>query len=900
MKLPHLMWSGLQKTTNNMKKLILIDGHALIFKMYYAFLRRPMINSKGNDTSVLFGFTKTLLELLIKERPTHLAVAFDPPAKTFRHEIYPEYKANRSETPELIKESLKPLCELMEALSIPVLMQEGFEADDVIGSFSKIAEKNGHTVYMVTPDKDYGQLVSDKIFQYKPGKSGSEHSILGKKEVCSHYGIEDPVQVIDILTIWGDASDNIPGVKGVGEVGAKKLIAMYKNVENIYNNLDKLPPKQREAFKEASSYIELSKQLVTIKTDMQLPWEESSLELSTPDFSEITKLFSEYEFSSLTRMIPRLKTLFSVTNSTETNIVDLPIAEEKRPLPWTLGSLQEVITKSQKTKKICIIINEDTLVAGSDNQCIILPLRESLPEPLLQLMENPDITKCGYDLKRLSGIITSNNRELKGYLADPELMHYLISPESSHKQETLSKRYLGISSPEEQQPADLFTSSNEEDHTKKALEEISILSPLTSELTAQLEKEDLKNLYEEIEMPLITILSSMESYGIKIDTSMLTHYSKELTEELNAIEVQARELSGEPTLNLSSPKQLGILLFEKLKITEKAKKTSKKNYSTDEETLTKLASAHPIVPMILEYRNLKKLLSTYIDPLPDLVNKNSGKIHTTYNQSLTSTGRLSSVRPNLQNIPIRTERGRIIRKAFIPSMEEGVILSADYSQIELRIMAHMSEDQHFIEAFREGKDIHSATAARIFNTPEEQLTREQRSKAKVANFGIIYGISAFGLSQRLAISRNESKQLIDEYFTKYPDVERYMQESIRKAKENGYVSTLYGRKRYLPDINSSNQIVRGLAQRNAINAPIQGTAADIIKMAMIKVYNRVKKEGLKSKMILQVHDELVFDSTEKEASRLAIIVREEMENVARLKVPLTVECKWGPDWLEAH
>lgn len=900
MKLPHPMWSGLQKTTNNMKKLILIDGHALIFKMYYAFLRRPMINSKGNDTSVLFGFTKTLLELLIKERPTHLAVAFDPPAKTFRHEIYPEYKANRSETPELIKESLKPLCELMEALSIPVLMQEGFEADDVIGSFSKIAEKNGHTVYMVTPDKDYGQLVSDKIFQYKPGKSGSEHSILGKKEVCSHYGIEDPVQVIDILTIWGDASDNIPGVKGVGEVGAKKLIAMYKNVENIYNNLDKLPPKQREAFKEASSYIELSKQLVTIKTDMQLPWEESSLELSTPDFSEITKLFSEYEFSSLTRMIPRLKTLFSVTNSTETNIVDLPIAEEKRPLPWTLGSLQEVITKSQKTKKICIIINEDTLVAGSDNQCIILPLRESLPEPLLQLMENPDITKCGYDLKRLSGIITSNNRELKGYLADPELMHYLISPESSHKQETLSKRYLGISSPEEQQPADLFTSSNEEDHTKKALEEISILSPLTSELTAQLEKEDLKNLYEEIEMPLITILSSMESYGIKIDTSMLTHYSKELTEELNTIEVQARELSGEPTLNLSSPKQLGILLFEKLKITEKAKKTSKKNYSTDEETLTKLASAHPIVPMILEYRNLKKLLSTYIDPLPDLVNKNSGKIHTTYNQSLTSTGRLSSVRPNLQNIPIRTERGRLIRKAFIPSMEEGVILSADYSQIELRIMAHMSEDQHFIEAFREGKDIHSATAARIFNTPEEQLTREQRSKAKVANFGIIYGISAFGLSQRLAISRNESKQLIDEYFTKYPDVERYMQESIRKAKENGYVSTLYGRKRYLPDINSSNQIVRGLAQRNAINAPIQGTAADIIKMAMIKVYKRVKKEGLKSKMILQVHDELVFDSTEKEASRLAIIVREEMENVARLKVPLTVECKWGPDWLEAH
>jgi DNA polymerase I len=883
-----------------MKKLILIDGHALIFKMYYAFLRRPMINSKGSDTSVLFGFTKTLLELLIKEKPTHLAVAFDPPAKTFRHEIFPDYKANRSETPELIKESLKPLCELMEALSIPVLMQEGFEADDVIGSFSKIAEKNGHTVYMVTPDKDYGQLVSDKIFQYKPGKSGLEHSILGKNEICSHYGIEDPAQVIDILTIWGDTSDNIPGVKGVGEVGAKKLIATYKNVENIYHNLDKLPPRQREAFKEASSHIELSKQLVTIKTDMQLPWDESSLELSTPDFSEITKLFSEYEFSSLTRMIPRLKSLFSVSNLANTINKEEKSVIEKRPDSWTLGSVEEVISNAQKTKYISIILHDDTILAGSEQKCISLPLVEPLPEPLLQIMESPNITKCGYDLKRLSGIVRSNNRELKGYLADPELMHYLISPESSHKQETLSKRYLGVSSPEEEQPADLFSPSSEEDYTQKALEEIPLLSPLTSELTSQLEKEGLKNLYEEIEMPLITILSSMESFGIKIDTSMLTRYSKELTEELNSIEAQARELSQEPNLNLSSPKQLGILLYEKLKITEKAKKTSKKNYSTDEETLNKLADAHPIVPMILEYRNLKKLLSTYIDPLPGLVNKKSGKIHTTYNQSLTSTGRLSSVRPNLQNIPIRTERGRMIRKAFVPSMQDGVILSADYSQIELRIMAHMSEDKHFIEAFREGKDIHSATASRIFNTPEKQLTREQRSKAKVANFGIIYGISAFGLSQRLSISRNESKQLIDEYFTKYPDVERYMQESIRKAKEDGYVSTLYGRKRHLPDINSANQIVRGLAQRNAINAPIQGTAADIIKMAMIKVYNRIKKEGLKSRMILQVHDELVFDSTKTEADQLATIVREEMENVTLLKVPLTVECKWGSDWLKAH
>lgn len=894
-----------------MKKLILIDGHALIFKIYYAFLRRPMINSKGRDTSILFGFTKTLIELLIKEKPSHFAVAFDPPAKTFRHEIFPEYKANRSATPELIKESLQPLCELMEAVSIPVLMKNGFEADDVIGTFAKIAEKEGHTVYMVTPDKDFGQLVSDKIYQYKPGRSGGENELIGRAQICDQYGIETPSQVIDILTIWGDSSDNIPGVRGVGEVTSKKLIAKYKTVENVYKNLSELPVKQQEAFKEALPQIELSKKLVTIDTNVQLDWKEEDLKLSTPNFSKAKELFTEYEFSSLIKMLPQLEQLFSLDSaqSAEINptksIKNETLTEQSKPtrealITWSHKNEREVIKKALDNKYLSFKIFDHGLIVGSAKVAYTISFDSPLPNPLKELMENESVVKVGYDIKSLASYLREHSCEIKGHLADIELMHYLISPERSHKLEILANRYLNVQLETPQEQRDLFSKLEVQEITTSMLKELPLLQPLYEKLSQELEKENLSSLYNNIEMPLIKVLSNMEYQGVKIDTAMLLKYSKELTLELNKIEQKVRDLAQDQTLNVSSPKQLGIVLYEKLKLVKNAKKTAKKNYSTDEETLTDILDIHPIVPLILEYRTVKKLLSTYIDPLPSLISPKTGKIHTTYNQSLTATGRLSSIKPNLQNIPIRTARGREIRKAFIPSNENGVIMSADYSQIELRIMAHMSEDPHFVSAFKEGKDIHSATASKIFSIPEDQLTREQRNRAKVANFGIIYGISAFGLSQRLAIPRNESKKLIEDYFASYPQVESYITQMTERAKKDGFVTTLYGRKRYLPDIGSKNYVVRGLAQRNAVNAPIQGSAADIIKVAMINVTNRIKKEGLKSKMILQVHDELVFDALKDEVEQLNKLVKEEMESVIKLKVPLTVECAWGANWLEAH
>lgn len=886
-----------------MKKLILIDGHALIFKMYYAFLRRPMINSKGEDTSILFGFTKTIIELLIKEKPTHFAVAFDPPVKTFRHEMYPQYKANRSATPELIKESLKPLCELMEAVSIPVLMKDGFEADDVIGTFAKIAEKEGHTVYMVTPDKDYGQLVSDNIYQYKPGKSGAEGKILGKEQICEQYGIDDPSQVIDILTIWGDSSDNIPGVRGVGEVSSKKLIAKYKSVENIYKNLSDLPPKQQEAFKEALSHIELSKKLVTIDTNVQLDWDQEKLALSAPNFSKAKELFAKHEFSSLNKMLPQLSQVFTLDPSQvteEDNLVEESIEKEQAPIAWTLTNDNNIAQKALENKYLSFSFFEQGLIVGSQDIAYIVSLSSKMPSSIKELMENSNITKIGYNIKSLASYLKEQGCELNGYLADIELMHYLIMPERSHKLDILANRYLNVQLGEAQESRDLFSALEREEPSTTMLKELPLLYPLYEKLSKELNKANLTPLYNNIEMPLIKVLSNMEYQGVKIDTKMLMEYSKELTLELNKIEQEVRDLADDQTLNVSSPKQLGVILYEKLNLVKNAKKTAKKNYSTDEETLTKIIDLHPIVPLILEYRTVKKLLSTYIDPLPSLISPKTGKIHTTYNQSLTATGRLSSIKPNLQNIPIRTPRGRVIRKAFIPSNPDGIIMSADYSQIELRLMAHMSEDPHFIAAFKEGKDIHSATASKIFSIPEDQLTREQRNRAKVANFGIIYGISAYGLSQRLAIPRNESKKLIEDYFASYPQVANYMKETTEKAKTDGFVTTLYGRKRYLPDIESKNPVVRGLAQRNAVNAPIQGSAADIIKVAMINVAKRIEKEGLKSKMVLQVHDELIFDALKSEADQLSKLVTEEMENVLELKVPLTVECNWGANWLEAH
>lgn len=887
------------------KKLMLIDGHALIFRSYYAFLRRPMVNSKGVDTSILYGFTKTLIELIIKEKPTHFAVAFDPPAMTFRHELFPEYKANRSETPELIKGALEPLTELLDAISVPVIMKPGFEADDVIGTLAKRAASDGFTVYMVTPDKDFGQLIDENIYQYKPAKNGNENEVIGRDEVCSYYGIDTPAQVIDILTIWGDSSDNIPGVRGIGEVGSKKLVAKYKSVKNIYDSLDELPQKQKEAFLEASAHIGLSQTLVTIDTNVDIEWDEDSLKLETPHFTKIKELFANYELTSLSRMLPQLEQFFSFTgNVSGEQISDIPSAVATNSYETTPATPAQMLEIAGVNGYFSVKICPDRLLVSSGGRSLFLNHDSNEMNSLRALFEDHSLIKCGYDLKNLINLLKRAHIELNGYLADIELMHYLISPERSHKVEILAGSYLNanIAGVVDDSPKDLFSSQdiNQSIGEEQSLREVAVLYPLYEKLKEELANEGIDKLYDNMEMPLLRVLAGMEREGVKIDTGMLGEYSTQLTEELAVIEREVRELAQEPSLNISSPKQLGVVIYEKLKLVKNVKLTKGKSYSTDEETLAELSGTHPIISKILEYRNIKKLLSTYIDPLPSLISPVTGKIHTTYKQSLTATGRLSSVKPNLQNIPVRTERGREIRKAFIPSHRDGIIVSADYSQIELRLMAHMSGDELFIEAFREGKDIHAATASKIFGVPEGELTKEQRNRAKVANFGIIYGISAFGLSQRLAIPRGESKKLIEDYFAAYPQVESYMKMMIERARVDGFVTTLYGRKRYLPDINSKNPVVRGLAERNAINAPIQGSAADIIKVAMIRVDKKIKELGLKSRMVLQVHDELLFDAFKDEEEVLSDIIKREMEGVIELSVPLTIECQSGTNWLEAH
>ena len=883
-----------------MKKLYLIDGHALIFRSYYAFLRRPMINSKGEDTSILFGFTKTLTDLIIRERPSHLAVAFDPPSKTFRHELYPLYKANRAETPELIKSALDPLIEIVSSMSIPVLMRPGFEADDVIGTLAKKAESEGFTVFMLTPDKDYGQLVSEKIFQCKPGKNGGENIIIGPEQIKEEYGINDPRSVIDILAIWGDASDNVPGVRGVGEVGSRKLIQKYGTVENIYKHLDELPAKQQDAFREAESHISLSKHLVTIETSVDVECKEDDLILGTPHFAELKKLFDKYEFPSLKRQIPQLEEIF-ITDKSIT-LTEATASEEKsgNTLSFSVATPDKVIEEAIIKGIVGVSVRGDKISISSSN--LVANLRPDQKILLRDILQNRDVTICGFDIKSLLNSMSAIGIKPLGKLWDVELMHYLLMPERSHKIEILSQSYLGINLESEKElvQADLFSSQNiaaEEESGEKLNAEASVMIPLAQKLREELERGGTLKLYEDIEMPLIYVLASMEQEGINLDTEMLKEYGMALSKELDDIERRVREMAEDHSLNVSSPKQLSVILYDKMDLGLGKKGGGR---STDEETLMEIIDKHPIIPAILEYRNLKKLISTYIEPLPALVSGSSGKLHTTYNQALTATGRLSSVKPNLQNIPIRTERGREIRRAFIPSRPDGVILSADYSQIELRLMAHMSGDPDFIDAFRQGRDIHSATASKIFGIPEEELTKEQRGRAKTANFGIIYGISSFGLSQRLNIPRAESKKLIEDYFRSYPKVKEYMTGMTEMAKKDGYVTTLYGRRRYLPDINSRNQVVRGLAERNAVNAPIQGSAADIIKVAMISLWKRLQNENLKSKMVLQVHDELVFDVFPGEEEILSVIVKEEMERVIELSVPLTVECQYGRNWLEAH
>lgn len=894
----------------NGNRLFLVDGHALIFRMYYALLRRPMVNSKGEDTSILFGFTKYILELIEREHPSHFAVAFDPPGKTFRHEMYPEYKGTRAATPQLVIDALEPLCKICKALRIPVLMMPGFEADDVIGSAAKRAGREGYEVYLVTPDKDYGQLIEEHIIQYKPGKGGSERELVGVREICEKYGISHPEQVVDMLAICGDASDNVPGVKGIGEVGAGKLISKYGSVSKIYEHLDELSPKQKAMFEAAADHIGLSRTLVTIKTDIEIGIPTSQMALAECFDPEILRILEHYEMGSLKRFIRRVDTVSEFESEGEQAAMEAP----RHELSVRSVSVGELYAAARR-EGICAIVCEgegDSVFSRVKRLSVAVAdcehgglAAEGQAKDFAELLSDAGIAKTGCNLKLQTEQLAASGIALEGRLFDLEVMHYLINPERSHRLDMLSRGYLGIEieAPEEEpdQPAELsLFDSVETSEPKSRQREAVITALLLGKVSEELSGCGMKDLYEKMEEPLIRVLAKMETSGVKMDLAQLKNFTRELQDEVLERQDRIRRMVEEPELNISSPKQIGILLFEKLKLDPKQKKSPNGSYPTDEETLNSLSGKHPIIAEILEYRAAKKLLSTYIEPFPGYVSPTDGRIHTTFNQALTATGRLSSSKPNLQNIPIRTERGREIRKTFVPSTPDGLIVSADYSQIELRIMAHLSCDAHLIAAFNAGQDVHAATAARIFGVEASEVTSEQRRVAKTANFGIMYGISAFGLSQRLGNSRSEAKKIIEDYFASFPAISSFIEDTLAGARENGYVETLFGRRRYTPDINSRNANVRALAERNAVNAPIQGTSADIIKLAMVGIDRRMSEAGLKSRMVLQIHDELLFDAVPEELETLKQIVVDEMENVIRLSIPLTVECNEGKNWLEAH
>lgn len=878
-------------------RLFIIDGHALIFKMYYAFLRKPMINSKGADMSILYGFTKFILELMDREKPTHFAVAFDPPGGTFRNKMYPEYKANRAETPQLVIDALEPLTALCGALKIPVLMEMGYEADDVIGTIAKRLGSEKMDVFMVTPDKDYGQLIGSHVFQLKPGKAGGDDELLDSAKVCEKYGIQRPEQVIDILTICGDTADNVPGVKGVGEKGASKLISQYGSVENIYAHLDELSPRQKVMFEEAEPHIGLSHELVTIKTDVPVEADPEKMRVDTDYSPEIADLFEKYEFNSLKKYIGH---------------VSAPKPEAKKGPQISLADPQEVTSEAGKTGAAAIIAegSEPGIFAQVKRVTVCVKTGETTcmaaegsAEDFKKLIEEPSITKYGFSLKLQESILLHAGFRLRGKYMDLGLMHYLLDPERSHEPQVLAKAYLGMDINEDEGEGEaelsLFDEPGPEKESHRFMEAAAI-SLMGEKIWKDMEKKGVTFLYEKMEEPLVRVLAKMERNGVKVDLASLEDFALELRKEMEERQERIRLMAGEPGLNVSSPRQIGQVIFEKLKLDPKAKKTSGGSWSTDENTLVKLADRSPIIDEILEFRAVKKLLSTYIEPFPAYVSKVDGRIHTTFNQALTATGRLSSSNPNLQNIPVRSERGKEIRKAFVPANPDGLILSADYSQIELRIMAHMSGDEHLLTSFRNGMDIHAATASKIFGIPHEEVTQDQRRIAKTANFGIMYGISSFGLAERLRISRSEAKKLIEDYFAAFPSIRDFIEAEKDFARKNGYVETLFHRRRYLPDINARNVTQRQLAERNAVNAPIQGTAADIIKLAMIGTAKKMEEEGFKSKMVLQIHDELVFDTLPEEAEALKALVKDQMENVISLSVPLTVECNYGKNWLEAH
>jgi len=887
---------------NMSQRLFLIDGHALVFKMYYAFLRRPMINTKGEDMSILFGFTKYLLELMDSEKPDYLAVAFDPSGGTFRNDLFPQYKGNRPPTPQLVIDALEPLCNLCKVMNIPVLMEPGFEADDVIGSMAKRCASDTLDVYMVTPDKDYGQLVDKHIFQYKPGKSGSENEILGVHEICEKYGIDSPLQVVDMLTICGDTADNVPGVKGIGEVGAGKLISKYGSVKAIYEHIRELSERQRQQFEDARGHIELSHTLVTIKTDMELSTDLVQMKLDLNFQPEITTLFKQYEFNSLQRYIKNVPS-------------GVDCIKQSSKIPETVHCQPADLIRelnSGGTFAFAVRLEGTGISAKADSvAAAVLTTRGTVlhtsasPSSMAAILSDPTIDKFCYGAKAQLNALANSSVELAGPLKDVELMHYLLNPERSHDLELLASSILGFGISEQKKQgeyvSDLFSDAPQDSVAEEDLSlELAAILLLGRDLSDQLRDNGLDRLYNDMEEPLISVLARMERNGIRVDMASLSEFASQLREEISLHESTVREISGEPGLNLSSPKQLGELLFEKLAIDPKAKKSSKGSWSTDEETLLALSDRTPIIDEVLQYRAAKKLLSTYIEPFPGYISPLDGRVHTTFNQALTATGRLSSSNPNLQNIPIRTQRGQEIRKAFIGRSVDSLVMSADYSQIELRIMAHLCGDNHLQSAFVNGEDVHKATASKIFGIGLEDVTSEQRRVAKMANFGIMYGISSFGLAQRLGCSRSEAKKIIDDYFTSFPSIRQFIDDTVARAREIGYVETLFGRRRYLPDINARNATVRALAERNAVNAPIQGTSADIIKLAMSAIDRKMRSAGMESMMVLQIHDELLFDVVPSELDELRTMVVGEMENVIELSIPLTVECNYGQNWLQSH
>lgn len=922
-----------------MEKLFLLDAYALIYRAYYAFIKNPRINSKGFNTSAILGFVNTLEDVLKKENPSHIGVAFDPAGPTFRHVAFEQYKAQREETPEAIRLSVPIIKEIINAYRIPILEVPGYEADDVIGTLATEAGKRGIQTYMMTPDKDYGQLVSDNVFIYRPKYGDKEFEVMGVEQVKAKFDIQSPSQVIDMLGLMGDASDNIPGCPGVGEKTAQKLIAEYGSIENLLEHVEDLKGALRTKVENNKEMITFSKFLATIKIDVPIELKMEELVREQADEEALRKIFEEMEFRTLIERVLKTEKKQPVNAPTQGNLFDLfadeGTVEEKYSNLARLETLNydyQLIDTEEKRSELLQklltkeILSLDTETTGTDpitaelvgmsfsyaeNQAYYVPVPANREEAIKivntfrPVFENERSIKVGQNIKYDLLMLQNYGVELKGKLFDTMVAHYVLQPELRHGMDYLAEIYLkydtikieeliGSKGKNQGNMRDLAP----EQVYKYACEDADVTLKLKNILEDELRKNGAEDLFYNIEMPLVPVLAYMERNGVRLDTGALQQSSEHFTKKMNEIEQEIYALAG-VEFNISSPKQVGEILFEKLKIIEKAKKTKSGQYSTSEEVLESLRGKHPVIEKILDYRGLKKLLSTYIDALPLLINPKTGKIHTSFNQTITATGRLSSSNPNLQNIPIRDENGKEIRKAFIP--EDGCLFfSADYSQIELRIMAHLSEDKNMIDAFLSGYDIHAATAAKVYKIDINDVTREQRSKAKTANFGIIYGISVFGLAERMGVDRKEAKELIDGYFETYPDVKRYMDKSIEVARENGYVETIFHRKRFLPDINSRNAIVRGYAERNAINAPIQGSAADIIKVAMIRIYERFKRENIKSKMILQVHDELNFSVYPEEKEMVGRIVIEEMENAYKMHVPLKADCGWGTNWLEAH